>query len=331
MVLDEQDAPPGARLAQQLVSARRRRDGRGRRRSARERLDRRLHDRQRHADPEGAALPWRALDTDLPAHERRQALADREPEPGSAVLLRHRAVGLLESLEDAQLFGGIDPDALIDHLQAQVNHPALRGNLAGAHDDVAGIGELHRVGEEIDQDLGEADRIAGKRTGQHRVDLAAQAQTLVTGALAHQGHRTAHEIGQDELGALDPELSGFDLRQVEDVVDDAEQVMGRALDLAEAIAAAPVAALAQQQFRQADDRVHRRADLMAHVGEEGALGAAGGLGLVARLGKRRSTFAHHGLEVLAMTLEFGFDLLARADVALHRQHVGFAAPLHPAR
>ena len=34
----------------------------------------------------------------------------------------------------------------------------------------------------------------------------------------------------------------------------------------------------QHQLRHADDGVQRRADLVAHVGQEGALGAAGGLG-----------------------------------------------------
>jgi hypothetical protein len=38
----------------------------------------------------------------------------------------------------------------------------------------------------------------------------------------------------------------------------------------------------QRQIRHADDAVHRRADFVAHVGEEVALGPAGGLGRVAR-------------------------------------------------
>ena len=41
--------------------------------------------------------------------------------------------------------------------------------------------------------------------------------------------------------------------------------------------------VAAQQVRQADDGVHRRADLVAHVGEEYALGAVRRLGAVTRI------------------------------------------------
>ena len=40
---------------------------------------------------------------------------------------------------------------------------------------------------------------------------------------------------------------------------------------------------AAQQRRHAENGVHRRADLVAHIGQEGALGEAGGLCGVARL------------------------------------------------
>ena len=38
----------------------------------------------------------------------------------------------------------------------------------------------------------------------------------------------------------------------------------------------------EREFGHADDAVHGRADLVAHVREEFALGAAGGLGCIAR-------------------------------------------------
>ena len=73
-------------------------------------------------------------------------------------------------------------------------------------------------------------------------------------------------------------LTGFDLREIEDVVDDGEQgpaavashrgeltLLGRKLG-------------AQEQLGHADDAVHWGADLVAHVGQKPALGAAGQLG-----------------------------------------------------
>ncbi|MFO1298247.1 MAG: hypothetical protein U1F25_18475 [Rubrivivax sp.] len=78
-------------------------------------------------------------------------------------------------------------------------------------------------------------------------------------------------------------MAGLDLRQVEHVVDQRQQVLPGDIDLLEPLCAAQRGrVVAPQQVRQADDRVHRRADLMAHVGQEARLRAAGPLGLVAR-------------------------------------------------
>ncbi len=72
---------------------------------------------------------------------------------------------------------------------------------------------------------------------------------------------------------LELELAGLDLRQVEDVVDHLQQVPRGVADLARARSrCSRVVRVAAQQVGQADDGVHRRADLVAHVGQEGALG-----------------------------------------------------------
>ena len=60
-----------------------------------------------------------------------------------------------------------------------------------------------------------------------------------------------------------------------------EQRLCGHLDLADIAALAPFQRRLFQQARQADDGVHRRADFMAHVGDEFALGDTGRLGLVA--------------------------------------------------
>jgi len=54
------------------------------------------------------------------------------------------------------------------------------------------------------------------------------------------------------------------------------------VDLFEPIGLRRRRVVAPQQVHQADHRVHRRADLVAHVGEERALGLRGRLGTVAR-------------------------------------------------
>ena len=98
--------------------------------------------------------------------------------------------------------------------------------------------------------------------------------------------RVAENFADLEGGVVQLELAGFDLGEVENVVDEREQRLGRILDDAQVLALHGRQLGSQQQLRHADDGVHRRADLVAHVRQEGALGAAGGFGRLHRLSLR---------------------------------------------
>ena len=82
-------------------------------------------------------------------------------------------------------------------------------------------------------------------------------------------------------------------------------MISRAYSLPRAARAA--ASFVRQHFRKADDGVERRAQLVAHGGEEPALGGIGALGFRARVLER--LFLH----------------LALGDVAQHRHDFTFAA------
>ncbi|MNE25629.1 hypothetical protein D3C80_1189630 [compost metagenome] len=82
-------------------------------------------------------------------------------------------------------------------------------------------------------------------------------------------------------------LAGLDLREIENVVDDAEQVLRRAMHLFDVVALATIQLCTQRQMAHADDGVHRGTDLVAHIGEEGALGLGRLLRDRACLGQRR--------------------------------------------
>ena len=92
------------------------------------------------------------------------------------------------------------------------------------------------------------------------------------------GGKLARSAGfpQVERRVVQSELSRLDLGEIEDVVDHREQGFARVLDGHKVLALLGRQLALQDQFRHADDRVQRRADLVAHVGQEGALGAAGG-------------------------------------------------------
>ena len=90
--------------------------------------------------------------------------------------------------------------------------------------------------------------------------------------------RLSSDVFQPEVGLLHVELAGFDLGEVQNVVEDAEQRLGGGLDLGEIVVLLGRELGLERQVSQPDHRVHRRADLVAHVGEEVRLGARRRLG-----------------------------------------------------
>ena len=79
-----------------------------------------------------------------------------------------------------------------------------------------------------------------------------------------------HHLVQAEGNLLQIQFAGLDLAEVQDVVEDPQQVGGGAADLAQVVLLLGRELGAQGQRGQADDGVHRRADLVAHVGQEAA-------------------------------------------------------------
>ena len=75
-------------------------------------------------------------------------------------------------------------------------------------------------------------------------------------------------LAQVHLDALQLEFSRLNLREIQDVVDDAEQPIGAVTDGLRVIALAWIERGIEQQGGHADHAVHRRADLVAHVGEK---------------------------------------------------------------
>ena len=74
---------------------------------------------------------------------------------------------------------------------------------------------------------------------------------------------------------LNVHAPGFDLGEIENVVDDGQQRITRPTNGFHIVALFIVEFGVEQESAHADDGIHRRADLMAHGGQEGALGFVG--------------------------------------------------------
>ena len=116
-----------------------------------------------------------------------------------------------------------------------------------------------------------------------------------------------HGVSQAEFDVFDVELARLDLGKVQNVVDQRQKRLGRFLHDRQVIALFGAHWCVEQQLGHAQDGVHRRANFVADVGHERALGA---VGLVGRfLGP----------------LELRLGLLLRRDIE-HKAQTAVAAP-----
>ena len=155
-------------------------------------------------EAELAADPHLARDADPAAHELGEPLADREPEPGAPVAARGRGVDLAERLEEAAEPVGRDADAGVADREGQLVE-ARPFQPVGGHrqDDLAPLGELDRVREQVQEDLAEARHVADDHRRCPVAHHVGEVQALLGGP------------GRDEIeGALDalPEVEGLGLQ-----------------------------------------------------------------------------------------------------------------------
>ena len=139
------------------------------------------------------------------------------------------------------------------------------------------LGELDGVSHQIDENLAEPRRIGANRLGDQAAVLDFQQEVFRGRPGPHQGGHLAHQAARRTLELFDGHLAGLDLRDVEDVVDDAQQMVAVPLDRMEKLLAFGLADVhLQDQVGVAENGGHGRADFVAHVGQELALCPAGG-------------------------------------------------------
>ena len=156
--------------------------------------------------------------------------------------------------------------------------PVRRRRRVDRQDDLALLGELHRVRQEVQHDLAEAPGVAEDRLGQVRAHRVGQLDALLRGRRRDHVERALDATRERERLGLEVDLAGLDLREVEDVVDDREEGVARRPDRVGEVALLGVELGLEEQPAHADDRVHRRPDLVAHRREERALRLVRGLG-----------------------------------------------------
>ncbi len=129
----------------------------------------------------------------------------------------------------------------------------------------------------------QAHAVADDDLGHGRIEAAGQFDPLCVARTASDRIASSIVVAHAEGGRLELELARLDLGEVEDVVDDRQERFGRVAGRFEVLPLLARQLGVEHEIGHADDGVHRRADFVAHVGEERALGVAGGFGRLHRL------------------------------------------------
>jgi hypothetical protein len=147
------------------------------------------------------------------------------------------------------------------------------------------IGELGGVREQIEEGLPDF-----RQVGVHRADVVGAGDDQGVAVLVDQRlddvGDVADQLGDVELFEVEVHPAGLDLREVQDVVDEPEQVLaGRVdpLEIGQEGVGVELLGLLLEHLGVADDRVQGRAQLVRHVGQEVGLVLAGDFQLTAFL------------------------------------------------
>ena len=144
--------------------------------------------------------------------------------------------------------------------------------------DHALSGEFDGIADQVEQDLADAQGIAEHILRQVGGQAQAQFQPLALALRNHQAHHVADDRAECHGLLADEQLAGVEARHFEDVAQYSEQGARRIQRNLDGTPGLLFFRRHQRDFTHADDAVHRRAQLVAHVGEKFALGAVCSLG-----------------------------------------------------
>ena len=199
------------------------------------------------------------------------------------MLARDRRIHLRKVLKKARQVTSGNANPGIDHL-AGIKAPTFTRR--HAHCDAAGLGEFDRIAQQIEQHLAHPVRIRLDGYALHRQvghDLDTHLQVFALGKRLNRGSRLVHHCNQRNRLDMQSHLARFDLGEIENFVNHAQQMLGRSIHPRQAFlnvsrpgrklgVGCAFAHFLGHHVRQADDRIQGRAQFMAHVGEKFAFG-----------------------------------------------------------
>ena len=152
------------------------------------------------------------------------AFYDREAQSRASLRLGDRIIQLLEFLENFCLIGFVDARSCV--LDGKFVRIPLRLHF---DPNLALVGELDRITNKIEQSLSEPAFVSSRRR-QARGNSNSQPQFLFGGEGFNGDINAANKFLYGIVGHREPQLTGFNLGEIEDVVDEPEQMSAVPLD-----------------------------------------------------------------------------------------------------
>ena len=234
---------------------------------------------QRNHHPETAADPLFAFHRDLAAHAVHQILHNGHPQ---ARALNLAGGGTLDPLKGKEYLlqefpAHADAVVLTEEIQPYQILFLSRGlgqTLADPHRDLpAFLGVLHRVPYDVDHNLAQAQGIPDQALLVNLPDVYPQALSPLHRLGAHNHGDTVNQVRQGENLLIQSQPPAVDAGHVQHLVHQAHQMRGSRLNLQQAILHPGfLVDMGQSYGCHAYDRVHRRSDVVGHIGQEAALG-----------------------------------------------------------
>ena len=137
--------------------------------------------------------------------------------------------------------------------------------------DRAFLGELHRVCQDIHKDLLDADHVAVETVRGVRVILGRYGQALPLSRRRDHIHEVVHQGGEGVLDRNDLQLSGLDLREVQNVVYQGKKAVPGRLDVLCVVENFFVARLPENHLVHAQDGIDGGPEFVGDIRKEEGL------------------------------------------------------------
>src|SRR6267378_6547026 len=184
---------------------------------------------QRHPDYKAASFSDFALDGNLAAHQFAEFLAERQSQPGAAVFAGAGVVGDCEFLKKVRDLIRSDADTGVDDMDHKLITRSIQLALCNKL-YLAVVSELYRVIKQLPGHIAEfADVTEGRsEIGSYCTENLVSA---ILGCRPRYVDNLAEQFGQISLLQVQFHLAWLDLRQVEYLVNELEQMLAGAVNL----------------------------------------------------------------------------------------------------